>query len=568
LSGKRWSGIATLKITYSIALPTLDMIAELPELENLIIDGGDTYLNISDVGAQFCTKAPRLTTVYINMCKLKKIPTFLTRAKNLKHVAIKDTFIGTIPHNFLFASSNVIETLNLSSNKISIISPNDVFVSSSSLTKIDMSHNDISLVSSNFMTGKFPLLEECNLSHNKFVSLPETFCQNAPRLAHLSLKWNTLSPAQVSKLKSKFKNRVDISHNVDDENSMMLASAYLLEHTKHENADVLEHIQDITGGELERFYDYFVKEYIKNPSVITRHLTTSNVNSDLAEIERNLKKRLDATCTNVAAATDELVIYIDTKQRRWCFTKNQLEDICRYGYHPYLATKISDEWRRENCNDNNTCPHVKSACYTNQVGAGADHIELSERSEQLLDFWTKEIYTFGQVFFHVPCEVQADFARTRPCMPVTLFRGISFQTIDVFKNFMFSSQSSETELMIENIAFTSWTTVEDVANWFANRYTCGIIFSREFTKEEILVDTNVITYKTRDEEYEVIVNPGVYTCKFQWFARDHIHVSGGSNFTSFETYVRRYEQIEDNDDARSDISMTSTEMNEMKDSVY
>jgi len=160
--------------------------------------------------------------------------------------------------------------------------------------------------------------------------------------------------------------------------------------------------------------------------------------------------------------------------------------------------------------------------------------DLSKEAFEIFRKWKEDVFTMGKVFFPIPPRVSAEFARSRPCNSVVLYRGMSWREKYLFENFLKSKTfkqknwvNGQEEIWItdEYKTFHSWTFDFFVAKNFAqydeNKY--GIILECRFQPEDIVADfTKFRSYNIMDEEKEIIVRPMKLTCKITEIIKDKI----------------------------------------------
>lgn len=190
--------------------------------------------------------------------------------------------------------------------------------------------------------------------------------------------------------------------------------------------------------------------------------------------------------------------------------------------------------------------------------------KLSVRTKNVLLKWMASPY-HNELTPEAVDEIEAD-ANLRPPGPITLYRGLLFDkrnapdvTSDKFKH--------------ESDRFTAWTTKYHIAKRFATSATpgsgygiidafyaskrvgriekdLGLIISREFSPEEVLIDTsrieNKMTNRVYEDEGEVIVRPmddecdieTVFTKKGEYEIEDYLNRDMGNNFAELDKYLR------------------------------
>jgi hypothetical protein len=250
--------------------------------------------------------------------------------------------------------------------------------------------------------------------------------------------------------------------------------------------------------------DNIISGYVRNPSMIHRH---SHSNKIARENEENLKKYVDTSCYNLTKLGENVVVYIDSNQKRWCFTETQMKDICRSHINPYNNYLVNTDWAHENC-DEEKCVNVsRSICFRGDPDA---KLPISNETRRLIHMWTTEIYTFNQVFFYVNCDIRQELAPSRPCREIILYRGLSFQSEEAMNKFLLDSSHRNDRVTLDMQTFSSWTYEYSTADFFSRRYDYGLILECKFRTEDVLVDVTKIDYEQEYDEQEVIVGPGIY----------------------------------------------------------
>jgi hypothetical protein len=252
------------------------------------------------------------------------------------------------------------------------------------------------------------------------------------------------------------------------------------------------------------------REYVRNPSTLTRYIhdrwSSSQENMTI------LSQYIVSGCTNLASIYDQIYEY-DESEKRWCFNTEQFFDVCKGGKNPYTGKDVDKKWIEETCFENS---EGEEECVLSTPSTTTTFpIEISDKAKKLLDRWTTEIYTFGQIFFSVPCSIQKEFAPTRPLNEMTLYRGMSFKTEEHLKEFLHYNSFSEDEykLVSEYTTFSSWTIELDTATAFGKKLKYGIVVSVNVSPHDVLVDMNKIKYDAQYDEKEVIIFPGVYSLR-------------------------------------------------------
>jgi hypothetical protein len=159
--------------------------------------------------------------------------------------------------------------------------------------------------------------------------------------------------------------------------------------------------------------------------------------------------------------------------------------------------------------------------------------DLSEEALRIFRMWKQDVFTMGKVFFYIPPHVSAEFARTRPCDSVVLYRGMSWREKTQLEDFLKSktfeqnNRNGQKEVWITDVykTFHSWTfdffVAKNFAQYDGNR--CGIIFESHFEPEDIVIDfTKLRSYNIMNSEKEILVRPMKVTCKIIEIIKDGI----------------------------------------------
>jgi hypothetical protein len=156
--------------------------------------------------------------------------------------------------------------------------------------------------------------------------------------------------------------------------------------------------------------------------------------------------------------------------------------------------------------------------------------DLSAEALRIFRMWKQDVFTMGKVFFHIPPHVSAEFARTRPCHPVVLYRGMSWREKKQLKDFLKSktyekNNHGQKEIWVTNVyhTFHSWTFDFFIAKNFAeyDGNDCGIVFESHFEPEDVVIDfTKLRSYNIMNSEKEILVRPMKVTCKIIEIIKD------------------------------------------------
>jgi hypothetical protein len=482
----------------------------------------------------------------------------------LERITVTQTSLTIVPLGFCSTLKATLKQIDLSHNRIQTIGYSGIFKNNDVIEKLNFSGNDLKM---------FPLkitgcanLREVDLSHNDLIQIDnvprlhekttDVLFSGCPSLSRIDVSFNQLIVERMLEITMHLTNLnigvVECAMNpatmyANDEDAISIMIQILT--NKKYVAYLNKHFYNaiISSPSLHRMLlQEFIGTYTQNPSLIERHLN----NSFLDEFQIELKAMLVGECTNLTSKLDqdELMIYIDDIGNRFCFTAKMFKEICQSNNHhnPYTGRKIQGEWLYQNCNirqNEQRCKLRSSTCNTKKrlrddKEKSIEKLTPSPIAASLIKKWTEDIYTFGKVFFSVPCDIQQELEQTIACTQTTrLYRGFSFKDRMKFLSFIGNSVSrmltSEPKLFktmtesnnTRNLeiffnTFSSWTTEREVAESFAHDLSYGLLVSCEFSRDDILVDLNNVNLELAYKEHEVIVKPRAkhgYICFVEWW---------------------------------------------------
>lgn len=267
-----------------------------------------------------------------------------------------------------------------------------------------------------------------------------------------------------------------------------------------------------------RAYDQYNDKDIKELSILyskfpKKFIHQNEVQGDIINMDV-IRNKMTAGCSNITATPlEELIVYVTKNQGetyRLCLTHDEFDEMKRTNYNPYFGTKFEGDDTRIS---EDVLKRFKSQIKKDKNGK----FILSKETVDLIYFWKHEVFTLGNIYFKIPYNSRLELSVTRPDTKITLYRGMSFATYDLYIKFLkkcgngMIGQKGDI-CNFRSSTYSSWTSSQQVALDFTKYKQHGaVVLRREFEPEDIAAYLDYIsTIASKEKEYLVL--PGVYDC--------------------------------------------------------
>jgi hypothetical protein len=335
------------------------------------------------------------------------------------------------------------------------------------------------------------------------------------------IKNNTQQVKKVEKTRSRSKPQKKMSDIITDynnlniygnmtENQLRELGEYINYHNAFQTKE--EHYEDTRELLLKIVADQYTK-FPKRVFKVNQQFSKERLPQPFNYNE--FKVYLRSECHNLTGPYTKVTMIPDPDKKNvlWCFTDQDMEHIKTYGVNPYTGRPFRLQGNEGVYKE-----------IPRETGFNPSNFktEVSNESLSFLEFWKREVFSLGNVYFKIPRHIQLDLAKTRPMKSIKLYRGMSFKNRDLYisflrkikcKNRAFNTPDrvDDVECELDFDTFSSWTHSREMAYNFAFRYyyNYGVVLERVFQPEEILADLTKIN-KFMTVEEEVIVLPNRY----------------------------------------------------------
>jgi hypothetical protein len=202
-------------------------------------------------------------------------------------------------------------------------------------------------------------------------------------------------------------------------------------------------------------------------------------------------------CDNDEGLDGDVTYSFEDNRKVLCFNAQDQKVLRAYNYNPYTGRELPHSVVRD--------LHITTPAFDLDRPCGKLRPRLSQETLHWLTGWMGAGVYPGQKLKKIPLQLRRELAPIRRCTPITVYRGISFNTQDQIDTFLHEIRDG-----YRTVYLTSWSTDKASAEHYSKG---GVLLEMEVRPQDVLVDTNMLSeelYRRMNaiHQHEVVVLPG------------------------------------------------------------